>query len=107
MTTRSASWHTWLTPATSTSDNKSIYTTGLLEPLKTDVELLDPQDIDTAMLLTQANERRLAVVTEVNKVSALKPRRLPPPKATMTTTTATMPSTTTMGAAAPTSPFKA
>jgi hypothetical protein len=72
-----------------------------------DVKLLDPQDIETAMLLARVNEQRLAVVAEANKVSALKPRRLPPPKATMTTTTATMPTTTTMGAAAPTSPFKA
>jgi hypothetical protein len=69
----------------------NIYTAGLLEPLKTDVELLDPQDMKTAISLAWAYEQRLAVVAEANKAPALKLRRLPPPK----------------GAAAPTScPFK-
>jgi hypothetical protein len=85
----------------------NIYTPRLLEPLKTDVELLNPQDMETAMSLARAYERHLAVIAEANKEPALKPRRLPPPNATMTTTTTTMPTTMTMGATAPTShPFK-
>jgi hypothetical protein len=74
-----------------------------LEPLKTDVELLNPQDMETAMSLARAYEQCLAIIAEANKVSALKPRRLPQPKVTMTTTTVTMATTTTMGVAAPTS----
>jgi hypothetical protein len=35
----------------------NILTTRLLEPLKTDVELLNSQDMETAMSLTQSYER--------------------------------------------------
>jgi hypothetical protein len=85
----------------------NIYTAKLLEPLKTDIKLLDPQDMETAMLLAQAYERHLAVVAEANKAPTLKLGCLPPPKVTTTITRATTPTTTTMGVATPTSrPFK-
>ena len=67
----------------------NIYTTGLLEPLKTDIEVLDLEDMEMTMSLARAYTQRLAVVAKANKASALKSRCFPPPKAAMTTTTAT------------------
>ena len=59
----------------------NIYTVSLLEPLKTDVELQKPQDMEMAMSLAQAYERRAAVVADSNKsTSMIRPtaRTLPP-----------------------------
>jgi hypothetical protein len=40
-----------------------MFSAGLGEPLRTDVELATPSDLQSAMSLTQAYERRLAVAT--------------------------------------------
>jgi hypothetical protein len=89
------------------SQQVNIYTAGLLEPLKTDVELLNPQDMETDMSLVQAYERRLAIIAEANKAPASKPGRLPPPRPTPTHATMTTSTTPPAGAAAPTPhPFK-
>jgi hypothetical protein len=61
------------------SQQVNIYTARLLEPLKTNVELLNPQDMETVMSLAQAYERRLTVIVEANKAPASKPGHLPPP----------------------------
>jgi hypothetical protein len=55
----------------------NIYTAGLLEPLKTDVELQDPQDMEMAMSLARAYERRLAVIVDSNKSTASQPTHRP------------------------------
>jgi hypothetical protein len=55
----------------------SIYTAGLLEPLKTDVELQNPKDMEMAMSLTRAYERRAAVVANANKSTAPRPSNRP------------------------------
>jgi hypothetical protein len=51
----------------------NIYTAGLLEPLKTDVELQNPPDMEMAMSLARAYERRLAVVADSDKAPLTKP----------------------------------
>jgi hypothetical protein len=79
----------------------------LLEPLKTDVKLLNPQDMETDMSLARSYDRRLAVVAEVNKTPAGKLGRLPPPRATTTPDTMTTSTTTTTRATVPTPrPYK-
>jgi hypothetical protein len=89
------------------SQQVNIYTAGLLELLKTNVELLNPQDMEMAMSLARAYERRLAVIAEANKGPASKPGRLPPPRLTPTPTTTTTSTTPSAGIAAPTPhPFK-
>jgi hypothetical protein len=85
----------------------NIYTAGLLEPLKTDVELLNPQYMETAMSLARSYERPLAVVAESNKAQIGKPGHLPPPRPTTAQPTATAHTPTTTGTTIPsTRPFK-
>ena len=50
----------------------NIYTAGLLEPLKTDVELQNPTDMEMAMSLAWAYERRLVVLADSNKAPSTK-----------------------------------
>ncbi|CAO2041786.1 unnamed protein product [Urochloa humidicola] len=51
-----------------------IYTAGLMEPLKTDVELQAPQDMETAMSLARAYERRALVVADLTRGSTTSSR---------------------------------
>lgn len=76
----------------------NIFTAGLLEPLKTDVELLNPQDMETAMSLARSYERRMTVMANANKSPATKQGRFPTPRPSATTTT------TTAAAATPVTP---
>jgi hypothetical protein len=48
----------------------NIYTTSLVDPLKIDVELQNLKDMEKAMSLAWAYERRAAVVTDTNKPAA-------------------------------------
>lgn len=85
----------------------NIYTTGLLEPLKTDVELHHPQNMETAMSLARAYKRRLKIVAKSNKAPVTKPGRLPPPKAPTTSASPATPSATPPSVTSPPSrPFK-
>jgi hypothetical protein len=45
----------------------NIYTVGLVEPLKTDVELQNPYDMEMEMSLAQTYERRVVVMANANK----------------------------------------
>jgi hypothetical protein len=84
----------------------NIYTVSLLEPLKMDVELQKPQDMEMAMSLARAYERRLAVISDANKTPTTKPvPRALPLKAPSSTPPPTTPA---LGSslAAPPRPFK-
>jgi hypothetical protein len=84
----------------------NIYTVGLLEPLKMDVELQNPQDMEMAMSLARAYEGGLAVISDANKTPTTKsvPRALPlkVPSSTAPTTAPASGSSL----AAPPRPFK-
>lgn len=53
----------------------NIYTNGLLEPLKTDVEFQNPHDMEMAKSLTRAYERRAAIVADSNKATTTMDRQ--------------------------------
>jgi hypothetical protein len=53
----------------------NIYTAGLLKPLKTNVELQNPTDMEMAMSLARVYERRLMVLADSNKVPSTNPVR--------------------------------
>jgi hypothetical protein len=58
-----------------------IFTAGLRNPLKTDVELEQPATLDDAMTLTCAYENRLAMTADTTAHTAARPQagRMPPP----------------------------
>jgi hypothetical protein len=53
------------------------YTAGLLEPLKTDVRLQNPQDMEMAISLARAYEQRLSVISDANKLMISKSAKRP------------------------------
>jgi hypothetical protein len=79
----------------------NIYTAGLLEPLKTDIELHNPQDMEMAMSLARAYERHAVVVADTNKSVAPKwlnrplPLKAPVPSSPSPTALTLAPLTTT------------
>jgi hypothetical protein len=76
----------------------NIFTAGLRDPLKTNVELQKPATLEEAMALARAYENRLAMVTDTTTCSGsrlafnrTKQLALPAPTATTGSTTATPP----------------
>jgi hypothetical protein len=58
----------------SMSQQVSIFTSGLIDLLKIDVELHNPQDLDTAMSLAGAHELRTKIATHATTVTKPPPR---------------------------------